>query len=1066
MLVWPPHAPADVSLPVLAAPCVAVRGGREGSVIRTRLGDNQCRGAPSPPASSAGRRTDGVNHGKMRALPYTSPLPMGARRRVVALLSAWMWLYAGSVALANPRALAPDAPRAVAAPPMPLHGVPGPMLRGELAVAAVDVGLTIHRAGERLPDGTRVDGNGAHVAGVATYTLDRPAAPGERLTLLDFAGSMREEPRHLDEVTLGSYVDGPFDAGGMTIAGVWGTDTVQRVGARRDLVISLPVGATSFTLRYSIDVPHRYWPFGCVRRRCSLSGALAPLPSTPAKGGVYLPAGGRVVAPARWHLRAAFATPADIPPGTAPHRRARVPDQLIVAGGRGEVTAYPSVFFGRRWHETTELRRGVRVQVYTPQPRPSGQVPDETALQLRPDVAGNVLGTFAELVELMGVLGRPPPIDTDLVVVQGPLRAQIAEAHPGAVIVSDQAFALFPLERFRRFHEDAIARGIAQALVHDTMRGSHDPSTDLWLGGAVAYAMVQLWRATHRSRDEFAHDILSRFTFVPAVDRFLYTQQASFSSAYFRGVEDEMPVRNHPLWFAHQLPTGRRIHEELADILGGAGLDGFYRRLLAAPSRDPVRLAESVWGRQLDWFFAQWLGPYPEVDYAIVDVDSRRGDAAEGGWDHRITIAKDSAVPLVEPVQVLVTERGGERHHLTWNGELGNTGSLADEPTAGRKIFTLHTRAKIASVRLDPRSRTLQTARAPRDNVDPLFNDRTPKSFRFLYTGVGLSIAASEFVSAATATARFNAIAGFALFESSLRRDLRRTGHVQIARDRETDIALGAGTNLWFGRKVNRQRRRARVRLFETIALLNGRSLDPRGGLRLVESIAVADDTRAFGWWPERGRSLAISISARHTLRTEGRRDHRHDLEIDAGWVQLWRLAKDHVIATSVYAELIRPLVGSSEFRALSRVGGISGLSGYSADEAFGMAVASLQAEYRHVFVNDLRPNFAHVAWLRSIGGIAFAGASTASPCDRLAGWFGARSWYGTVGYALTGYLSILGVTPQLIRVEVAAPLVRYRNEQCLGQRFPDYLGRVQGLTGVAPLLPPVSFNVTFQQSF
>jgi hypothetical protein len=937
------------------------------------------------------------------------------------------------------------------------------ILRGPLAVAGVDVALTIYRPGEARPDGERVRRDAAWVTGIATYTLDRPAKAGDRVTLLDFAASMREEPRGLDEVTQANYVDGPFDPGSMTLLGSWGA-TVQRAGARQDLVVTLGEGATTFTLRYAIDVPHRYWPFGCVRRRCSLSGALAPLPSAPAEGGVYLPAGGRIVALAQWTVEAELATPAQVRPGAPTGHEKMIPDQLIVVGGKGETTQYPSVFFGPRWHETSDIRRGVGIRVLTPWARPSGQVPDDTALQLRADLAGMVLDAAAGLIELLDAQGRPPVIGDELVVIQGPLRAQIAEAHPGVVVVSDQAFALFPHERFRQFHRDAIARGVAQALVERGFRGTHAPATDLWLSGAVGYALLQLWRTTHRSRDEYAHDILSRLTFVPAVDRFLYTQQASFSTAYFRSVEDEMPVRNHPLWFAHELPTGRRIHEKLADTLGADGLDRFYKRLLSVPTRDPIAVAERAWGRELDWFFAQWLGPYPAVDYAIVDVDSER---TSSGFRHRIAVAKDSEVPLVEPVQLLVVERGGERHYLVWNGELGeNNRELTDEPTKGTHVFELETRAKIASVRLDPRSRTLQTARPPHDNVDPLFNDRKPASFRFLYTGVGLTIAASEFLNARTVTARFNAITGFALFESSLRRDLRRTGHVQIARDRETDIALGAGTNLWFGRKVTRQRRRARVRLFETVALLNGRALDPRGGLRLIETIALVDDTRTFGWWPERGRALGVSLSARHTLRTEGVRDHRHDLEVDASWVQLWRIAKDHVIATALFAEIVNPLVGASEFRALSRVGGIGGLSGYAADEAFGRAVANAQVEYRHVFINDLRANFVHLAWLRSIGGIAFAGASTASSCDSIKGWFGAKSWYGTVGYALTGYLSILGVTPQIVRVEVAAPLVRYRNERCLGQQLPDYLAQVQGLTDAQALLPPISFNLTFQQSF
>ncbi len=933
---------------------------------------------------------------------------------------------------------------------------------GPPAVLAVDVHLLVFRGGEHRPDGRRVPRAGAWVQGTATYELDRPARAGDRLVLLDFAASMPREPAGLDEVALGNIVDGPYDPGGSDVTAVDGA-RIRRIGDRGDLEVTLVEGAREFSLRHDIEVPHRYWPFGCVWQRCALTGAVAPIPSVPARGGVYLPPAGRVAAPARWHVEAQFATPGELRPnarvGDAPQRR---PDEIIIVGS-DVITPYPSVFFGPRWHADAAHHGGLATHVHTPKRRPTARVPDERPIEGRADIAGIVHRIVEEAIELTEAVGQPAKVGERLVVVQGPLRQRIAESHPGLVLVSDQAYELFPIARFRKFHEEAMARATIDVLIEARVRGHHDPSTGLWLAGSVGFAVLELWRAARDVRDEFAHDLLHRFTFVPAVDRFLYTQQASFSGAYFRGVEDEDPVRNHPAWYSHKLPTGRRIHEKLVDTLGGAGVDRFYRMLLADLDVDPRTAAEQVYGRELDWFFAQWLGPYPQVNYAVRRVDSQRdGD----GWVHHIVVEKTARRPIIEPVQVLVTDRGGTRHYLVWNGELGgNASSLAEEPSGGRHTFVVHTRRRLRSVRLDPRTRLVETP-LPVGNVDPLFDNRRPASFRFLYTGVGLSIAASEFLSAATAAARFNAITGFAQFEGSLRRDLRRTGTVQIARDRETDISVGAGAHFWFGRKVNRQRRRSRVRLFQSVSLLNGRSLDPRGGVRLQERISIIDDTRGFAWWPERGYALALSAGARHTLRTESPRDDRHDLLIDANWVHLWRLAKDHVIATSVFLEWMVPLAGRPEFRALPRVGGIGGLSGYQADEAFGLGVVSAQLEYRHVFINDIDVNLAHLAWLRSLGGVLFAGTASASECESLRGWFGRDSWYANLGYALTGYFSILGVTPQVVRLEVSAPLVRYRGERCLTKVLPDYLAEVQRLPSAARILPPVYINLTFQQSF
>ncbi len=982
-----------------------------------------------------------------------------------ALVVVCMLAGAAEAAPATTRVLASDVPTAVPAvdgPDAPV-GPSRTASRPRPEITAVAVDLVIRRGGERRPDGARIRTGGAWVEGVARYTLAAPTQGPAKVVLLDFASSMTKEPTHLDEVTLANYVDGPFDSGSLALTGHWGPTEVSRT--QHGLLVELPAGVAEFTLRYAIDVPHRYWPFGCVLDRCSLAGAIAPLPSALAKGGAYLPPSGRVVAPAHWTVTATFATPGAMRPGAkVGSKPRRKPDEVIVVGGDGRSTPYASVFFGPAWAETDRHRLGMHVKVRTIHRRPSAQVPDEAKGEFRHDIAGIVHMLANEAIDLFAVLGAPPVPDEPLFVVEGPLRSSVAEFHPGVVLVSDQAFELLPIERFRKFHEDAIARALIDGLAELRLRGKHDPSTSFWLSGAVGFAVLQLWRGVREQRDEFAHDILSRLTFMPAVDRFLYTQQGSFSSTYFRGIEDAPPIRNHALWFAHELPTGRRIHEKFVDTLGAAMTDRFYRDLFADPSAEPRALAERVWGRSLGWFFDQWLGPYPSVNYSIVDVRSKRVDS---GWEHTIVVEKDGTAPVVEPVQLLVTARGKEAHYLVWNGELGeHNESLSDEPRKGRHTFVVRTKKRLSNVRVDPRTRLRETPQAPHANVDPIFDNRVPKSFRFLYTGVGLSIAASEFVSAATATGRLNAISGFVSFESSLRRDLRYTGHVNIARDRETDISLGTGANVWFGRKVNLQRRRSRVRFFETVSLLNGRSLDPRGGVRLIERIALIDDTRGFVWWPEKGYSLGISASARHTLRTEGEKDHRHDLQFDASWVHLWRIAKDHVIASSLFVEMVVPLVGDPEFRSLGRVGGIGGLSGYGGDEVFGLGIASLQLEYRHVFVNDLPINLVHLAWLRSIGGVLFGGVSTHSHCEDYGGWFSAKSWYGSIGYALTGYLSILGVTPQLVRLEVAAPLVRRTGVPCLGEQLPAYLAEVQGVDDPDRLLPPVQVNLTFQQTF
>ncbi|MCB9566492.1 MAG: hypothetical protein H6710_04640 [Myxococcales bacterium] len=162
---------------------------------------------------------------------------------------------------------------------------------------------------------------------------------------------------------------------------------------------------------------------------------------------------------------------------------------------------------------------------------------------------------------------------------------------------------------------------------------------------------------------------------------------------------------------------------------------------------------------------------------------------------------------------------------------------------------------------------------------------------------------------------------------------------------------------------------------------------------------------------------------------------------------------------------MVLPIASDLEFRSLLRAGGIGDLAAYQGNEIFGRALIKTQLEYRHTYYENLDINLLHLAWLRGIGGSLFAGAATVSHCDDYRGLFRRESWYGQVGYGVTAYLRLLGVTPQFFRFDVAVPLVR-RQTVCLGRQLPNYLAELQGLEDAQVLLPPVSFNLTFLQPF
>lgn len=959
---------------------------------------------------------------------------------------------------------------AAAAPSATGISVPADAIASSLRVAGVQVRLSVHRGGTRLPGGERVSLRGAVVDGDADYTLTRAARPGERIVLLNYAAALPREPSDLDEVAVSTYLDGPFKAASLEVVDHRGAVRVTRVGERGDLEVELRPGETHLRLFYRIRVPHRYWPLGCSRRRCSLDGAVAPLPSVPAAGGPALPPG-RVIDPVRWDV--AELRFADVPtwsPGQVPSEhevRALAGDELIVTrapvGGDGRM-AYPSVFWGPRWQRTAQYYRGVRIEVLHMRPRPGARLPGETRLQLRRDLAGHSLKVARESLDVARAAGMEAPLGSTLTFVQGPVRTNVAEFHPSVVVVSDQALQLWPSRRFTEFHTTAMARASLDLLTYGRQVGRHDPSTDLWLHGALTMALLEVWRVQRDHGDEFVADIFRNFTFVPVVDNFLYSGQATFAQAYFRGSEDMMARRVHPLYFSHMLPTGRRIHEKLGDLMSPSQRARLYIGVVADPEADPRRLAEAAYGRRLGWFFEQWLAPLPALDYSVAGVKTA---AVAGRYRHRITVARDGDVPVVEPVQVLARERGGRSHYLVWNGDAEGVSAprgLSQVPRKASHTFTLLTDRPLHAVTVDPRARLSETPR-PQANVDPLFNNRRPAQPRFVYTGIGFEISASEFSAAKTAAARLQALSGRVLFEGSQRRDLRYTGHLQLQRDREAAAAAGVGASIWLGDKVNRRRRRTRVRLFADFQWLNAHGLDQSAGLRVSETAALIDDTRKFGLWPDRGRRLALLVNAGQTVRVGSATDHRYSLTVAASWVQIWHLAHQHTLASRIELAVMAPINSEPEYRSLIRAGGLEGLGGYGGNEIFGRAMALAQLEYRHTYVNNLDGNLLHVAWLRGLGGALFTGVASTSPCGGYDGWFGRNSYHAQVGYGVTALMQLLGVTPQFIRFDVAVPLVR-RESVCLGHVHPNYLGELQGLAPGQYTLPPVGLNLSFLQPF
>ena len=115
---------------------------------------------------------------------------------------------------------------------------------------------------------------------------------------------------------------------------------------------------------------------------------------------------------------------------------------------------YVSIVVGPRLRESTRVHGGVRL-IY--RSRRGSPPADDARRQILPyteeDIPGRVLDAAERAIDLL------PGARGTIVLVEAPLRLELASAHPGGmVLVSDRLFRIFPVRKFRKFHERELVR--------------------------------------------------------------------------------------------------------------------------------------------------------------------------------------------------------------------------------------------------------------------------------------------------------------------------------------------------------------------------------------------------------------------------------------------------------------------------------------------------------------------------------------------------------------------------------------------------------------------------------
>jgi hypothetical protein len=884
-----------------------------------------------------------------------------------------------------------------------------------LAIACVLVATTarVHAEAPPLPKyaiDVRVDWKARTAAGHAKIEVSNPRGePLHELWLWRYPERFAERSKKLNDYNFHWVYPYAFNPAHMTTKNVTvdgraaaaevrdhpfaGKGTLVRVA----LDPPLDPGATvTLDVDFETRLPKRYGRFGCALGTCVMGPGFYPMVAPLDAAGDPLAA-----LPGRGDYSLRLFTP-------------RLSDVVIngeldtlETGGRlsrtlGVQSGLALVVGKIQFRKFERVEKGVRITLIAPHSRGTPS-PVEYVLPYQPsNRVDRALDVAAEVVDFLSELGAPLP--DELRMVETPLRIELAETMPHMVLVSNQIFDIFPLQRFLKFHEFDLARALFAEDITQQSLATETPD-DLRFSPEVSAAhLVDLYTLRAYRKAEFLREIMAYASFIPAIDRVMYAPQIPFASSYFATLEDPDPLRDSPAQFNNDLPTGKVVASKLRDLLGDAAMLTIAKAQLAGEQLRP--LAEKLRGASLDWFWKQWLGPYPAVDYRFVFVKSER--RSDGKWSVVARVEKRGPHPPVEPVDVRAVDGKGVAQTLTWDG-------------VGRQhdyVFVLEHHLSV--IEIDPRGRLVEEL--PGANDDLRFDDRKPPRWKFIYNNFGGLLTF------------FPTLALDLSIDFSLQRilDLKNQFRFVVYRSQSTQIGIISQYTRNFGRKITAANLSsdfvltiAASRIDPTFAQAIGAA--PKPGTQLGLSVGWDYDDRLFIWEPRRALTFSASLGANETILDSGQVLSQGTGA--AGWESIVPLADGHGLAMF--------LGGGATFgdlkiaRQMLSAGGGNALRGYSVEQLLGRWDVTGRVEWRHLFTHDIDFNIMHSLYVRGMSGGLFVEGGIVSPCESYVP--DGKSYAADVGYSLRFFADWFGVSQTTLNLDFAVPLIRH-DRSCFGE--------------------------------
>jgi hypothetical protein len=759
--------------------------------------------------------------------------------------------------------------------------------------------------------------------------------------------------------------------------------------------------ALSVAIEGALTVPERYGTFGRHDRQLTLAAGWYPYVAMPGR------------APPRGSHRVHLELPAETGAAIghvyfAPKNDPRL-ERLKIEAIEDDVAQVPLVVVSPTAHASPiDVRRAVFVSA-------RGGTADDFRERTREQqqIFSSVQDAMLFLEDERFLWGSKP-----LLVVEAPLRHDLAAAADGMILLSDRAFRMFPLDRLNLFHRFPLLREVFTLVARERLRRETREAGEGLLGVSAdalgAWMLDRYVRARFGGR-ESAFDVLGFWSFIPSVDLLLYAPDLPFQGAYFHGVDEEDPLRFELVDYPLQLPRGRIIFEKLYDRIGRERTSALMSRVLQG---EPLgRAVTDELGAEGRPFLETWLGPYPSVRYRLAAHASAIAPASFCGkspcFMARVEIERDGA-PIAEPIQVRLMDANGIER-LLWT----------ETTSKAMRAVTATLGAELVMVEIDPNERLHETATDddPSPRIDNRWygrpcSARTPEGcgeWKTLLNSWNLAIGATA-----------------GTLDTVLDVGFERTWDVHwayavAASYDPAAIALETRASYGFGTRITPAQLAHRVGVIAV-----GQFLRPHFGTTTESALAAsgalyyAYETRQTLWAPEAGESFRLTLEYDHvfgklieeTTTHETRVLTEDSLRITANAVKSWRIGGRHTLSLRGNAGTF--LYGTPRQQLLYPIGGALYVRGYPVDARLGKVRGIASAEWVHPIFAELDENAFYWAWASGLDGALFAdGAVIADDITLL----GSAPFLADVGYGFRLYLDYLGVRPGLMSIDIALPL-------------------------------------------